>query len=196
MSFVKICGITNEKDAFTCIDAGADALGFVFYEKSPRYIAPKEARKIIEKLPPFISKVGLFVNENASSINAKAKIAKISLAQLHFNATKELQNSINLPCLSVKRVKSQDDLIHFDTSYTLIDAFVEEYGGMGKRIELSWLHNIDCSKLILAGGLHVKMLQEVKKYGFYGYDVSSSVEKSKGIKDKQKVMDFIQEAKK
>lgn len=196
MSFVKICGITNEKDAFTCIDAGADALGFVFYEKSPRYIAPKEAKQIIEKLPPFISKVGLFVNESATSINMVAKITKISLAQLHFNATQELQNSLNLPYLCVKRVKSQEDLIHLNTHYTLIDAFVKEYGGMGKRIDSSWLYNIDCSKLILAGGLHVKMLQEVKKYGFYGYDVSSGVEKSKGIKDKQKVMDFIQEAKK
>lgn len=195
MSFVKICGITNLQDAKMCVQAGADALGFVFYKPSLRYISPKVAQEIIKELPPFIIKVGLFVNEEASTINKIAKFAKLSLIQLHFEAPSELKEALEFPFLSVKRVKSPNDLKNFDEPYTLIDAFVKEYGGMGKSIDTSWFNGVDCSKLILAGGLHVKTLPLLKKYKFYGYDVSSGVEKSKGIKDKQKVMDFIQEAK-
>lgn len=196
MSFVKICGITNLQDAFTCIKAGADALGFVFYEKSPRYIAPKKAQEIIKELPPFVAKVGLFVNEEAPTINKIAKLAKLSCVQLHFDAKEELKEALEFPYLSVKRVKSPNDLKDIDEPYVLLDAFVKEYGGMGKSIDTSWFEGVECSKFILAGGLHVKGLKALKKYGFHGYDVSSGVEKSKGIKDKQKVMDFIQEAKK
>lgn len=195
MSFVKICGITNLEDALHCVEAGADALGFVFYEKSPRYIAPKIAQKIIAKLPPFLCKVGLFVNDDANSINHIANTCKLSLLQLHFNAPNSLKKALFTPYLSVKRVKQKKDLLELEEKYNLIDAYVPEFGGMGKRIDTSWFEGVDCSKLILAGGLDAKNISGLKKYKFYGYDVSSGVEKEKGLKDKNKVKAFIKEAK-
>ena len=87
---VKICGITNFQDAIQAIDAGADALGFVFYEKSPRYIAPKDALEIVQKLPPFIERVGLFVNSTSEFINSTCMKTKMSTAQVHFEANKAL----------------------------------------------------------------------------------------------------------
>ena len=87
---VKICGITNLSDALDAIKFGADALGFVFYKKSPRYISTEDEAKIISKLPPFVEKVGLFVNEDAQTINRMSKEAKTTLSQIHFEADKEL----------------------------------------------------------------------------------------------------------
>ena len=87
---VKICGITGYEDAMAAIEAGADALGFVFYPESPRYITPEAAAAIIKRLPPFVEKVGLFVNEEASAINSAAKISGITLAQIHFDAPASL----------------------------------------------------------------------------------------------------------
>lgn len=191
---VKICGITNLNDALFCIDAGADALGFVFYEKSPRYISPKSAREIIAQLPPFVEKVGLFVQHTSDEINEMSRQSGITLAQLHFDATMQTKKSLQVPYLCVKRVKSKEDLQKIST-YTLVDAYVKEYGGMGKSIDLSWFKDLDCSKMILAGGLDEDILDEVKKYGFYGVDVSSAVELKKGIKDEKKVKEFIKKAK-
>lgn len=192
---VKICGITNLEDALVAIEAGADALGFVFYKPSPRYIEPKKAREIIDALPPFIEKVGLFVNEEAAFINSTCKEAKITLAQIHFEATPEFYDALDVAYLPVVRVKEVNDLLAFDGSYRLVDAFVEGYGGQGKRIEASWFEGRDCSKMILAGGLNVDNVKDVTSFGFYGLDVSSGVEKSKGQKDHDKIRAFMKEAK-
>lgn len=188
---VKICGITSLEDALATIASGADALGFVFYENSPRYISAINAKKIISELPPFVEKVGLFVNLDAKSINTIAKTSGISLIQLHFDVTNELCEALELPYIKVVRAQCPEDIKENETSYRLIDAYCEAYGGMGKRLNLEWFKDVDCSKIILAGGLSSDNVKECLAYGFYALDVSSGVEVSKGIKDPQKVSAFI-----
>ncbi len=192
---VKICGITNLKDALVAVEAGADALGFVFYEKSPRYINPKKALEIVEKLPPFVERVGLFVNATCKEINSICKEAKMSLAQIHFEADEELYEDLETSYLRVIRATCKEDLERFKSEFRIVDAFVQSYGGEGKRVDISWFDNIDCSNIILAGGLTYSNVEEVKKLGFYGFDVSSGVEKSKGKKDSKKIYEFIKRAK-
>jgi len=191
----KICGITNYEDAMTAINAGADALGFVFYEKSPRYISPKNAASIIKKLPPFVEKVALFVNVDATTINNACKTAGATLAQIHFDADEDLYNALQIPHIKVIRAKSKEDILRYSDEYRLVDAYCEAYGGAGKRINIEWFEGIECSKIILAGGLSPDNVASLKKFGFYGVDVSSGVELSHGKKDPLKIKDFILNAK-
>jgi phosphoribosylanthranilate isomerase len=188
---VKICGITNLEDALDAITAGADALGFVFYKKSPRYIEPKIAKEIIEKLPPFVERVGLFVNCEADEVNSICKLANISLAQIHFEADDKFFDALSVKYIKVVRAKSKEDILKDSDEYRLVDAFVESYGGEGKRIDPSWFEGVDCSKIILAGGLNEQNIPKMSKFGFYGFDVSSGVEITKGKKDRIKVYNFI-----
>ena len=190
----KICGITSLKDAMVAINAGADALGFVFYEKSPRFIRLSQAKEIISQLPPFVEKVALFVNEDAKTIDATCLEVGATLAQLHFEASSELCDSLNTPYIKVVRAKSAEDIAQNSNKYRLVDAYCEAYGGAGKRINIEWFKDVDCSKIILAGGLNAANVAEVKEYGFYGVDVSSGVELSHGIKDSIKVKEFISNA--
>ena len=192
---VKICGITSQKDAMMAIDAGADALGFVFYPPSPRYITPKEARVIIDKLPPFVEKVGLFVNEDAKAINTMSQEANTTLAQLHFDVNDALTDQLEVPFICVIRAQSSEDVMRLNDEYRLIDAYCEAYGGVGKRLNLTWFEGVDCSNIILAGGLTPENVEETKPFGFYALDISSGVEASKGVKDTQKVNTFIRRAK-
>jgi len=187
----KICGITSYKDAMIAIDAGANALGFVFYEKSPRYIAPQDAKKIIAKLPPFIEKVALFVNVEADVINNYMQISGASLAQIHFDAPQEMYKHLQVPYIKVVRAKNKQDILKYNDEYRLVDAYCKSYGGAGKRINIEWFEGVDCSKIILAGGLNETNVSSLKKYNFYGVDVSSGVEISEGKKDSKKVKDFI-----
>jgi len=191
----KICGITSYEDAMDAIDAGADALGFVFYEKSPRYITVQKAKEIIQKLPPFVEKVALFVNVDAQTINSTCKESGATLAQLHFDVPQELYEDLEVPHVKVIRAKSKDDILENSDEYRLVDAYCEAYGGAGKRLNLEWFKDIDCSKIILAGGLSPNNVASLKEYGFYGVDVSSGVEISHGVKDAQKVKEFIANAK-
>ena len=191
---VKICGITNLYDALNAIEAGADALGFVFYEKSPRYISPIEAKKIIDQLPPFVQTVGLFVNMYAAQIDFMVKLSGVDIAQIHFDADDKFYHSLQSKSIKVVRVKEQQDLYKYSEEYRIVDAFVESYGGEGKRINLSWFDNIDCSRIILAGGLNIQNVEELKGYNFYSLDISSGVEEKKGIKNKQKMMEFVNKA--
>lgn len=187
----KICGITSYEDAMDAINAGADALGFVFYEKSPRYITPRDAKEIISQLPPFVEKVGLFVNVDAQIINSYIQESGCTLAQLHFEAPDELYEQLFVPHIKVIRAKEAKDILQYSDEYRLVDAYCEAYGGAGKRLNIEWFKDIDCSKIILAGGLDATNVASLKEYGFYGVDVSSGVEISHGKKDKVKVKDFI-----
>jgi len=191
----KICGITSYEDAMDAIKAGADALGFVFYEKSPRYISPSDAKKIIKKLPPFIEKVALFVNTDAQIINSYSQESGATLAQIHFDAPLEVYEHIFIPHIKVVRAKTKEDVVKYSDEYRIVDAYCEAYGGEGKRVNLEWFKNIDCSKIILAGGLDSNNITSIKEYGFFGVDVSSGVEISHGKKDKIKVKEFIKNAK-
>jgi phosphoribosylanthranilate isomerase len=192
---VKICGITNLKDALHAVECGADALGFVFYSKSPRYITPSAAKRIIDQLPPFVERVGLFVNEGIETIDTVCRYSDISRAQIHFDVDEESLDAIGLQTLPVVRAKSPEDLLRFKDRYRLVDAYSEVYGGTGKRLNLEWFKDVDCSKIILAGGLTPENISQVKALGFYGLDVSSGVESVKGKKDPEKVKQFITNAK-
>jgi len=187
---VKICGITNYEDAKISVDYGADALGFVTYEKSPRFINPQEIKEIIKKLPPFVVKVVLFVNKTPDEIDKIMSYTNADIAQIHFDVDDEFYKKLNSKYLKVIRAKSPEDIKR--DNYAIVDAFVKEYGGSGKRVNLEWFKNQDNSKLILAGGLNPENVAEVKGYGFYGVDVSSGVEEKKGKKDKMKLKKFIE----
>jgi len=190
----KICGITSYEDAMIAINAGANALGFVFYEKSPRYITPLEAKNIIKRLPPFVEKVALFVNLDAPFINEICHTTGATLAQIHFDADTELYNKLEVPYLKVIRAKSRKDILQYSDEYRLVDAYCEAYGGAGKRLNIEWFQDIDCSKIILAGGLNPQNIGTLKEYNFYAFDVSSGVESSAGKKDAKKVKEFIKNA--
>ena len=192
---VKICGITNIEDALQAIEAGADALGFVFYTESPRYITPTNAKKIMEKLPPFIGRVGLFVNEGIDTIDTISKYCNLTMSQIHNDIDEEILDMIECTTLPVIRAKEAKDILRFSDRYRIVDVYCEEYGGSGKRLNLEWFDGIDCSKIILAGGLAPENLHELKSYNFYAVDVSSGVERIKGRKDYAKVSRFIQNAK-
>ena len=192
---VKICGITNLPDALQAVEAGADALGFVFYKKSPRYIDPKAAAEIACKLPPFVERVGLFVDESPSYIDSVCRQSTMSLAQIHFDVDNAFLDSLETKTLPVVRAGRAEEVMRFAERYRLVDAYSEAYGGSGKRLNLEWFDGVDCSKIILAGGLTPENVGEVKKYGFYAVDVSSGTEAEKGIKDPEKVKKFIANAK-
>ena len=191
---VKICGITNLQDALDAVNAGTSALGFVFYANSPRYITPLKAKEIVEKLPPFIQAVGLFVNENENFINEVCNESKMQLAQIIDDNEILNYELLSTKYIKVIRIKSQKDLKNLNKDYYLVDAFVDGFGGEGKRVALEWFEDMDCSKFILAGGLTSNNLKEINGYGFFGVDVSSGVEESKGKKSKQKMIDFVKEA--
>jgi phosphoribosylanthranilate isomerase len=192
---VKICGITNYEDAYYAQKYGADAIGFVFYEKSPRNIDIEMTKEIISKLPPFITKVGLFVNVTAKEVDEICEYTKIDIAQIHFEPSKSFFEELKTKHIKVIRAKSKDDILKYRDEYIIVDAFVEEYGGMGKRVNLEWFEGVDKSKIILAGGLNIENIDEVKNLGFHGFDVSSSVEVYKGKKDLEKVKTFIEKIK-
>ncbi len=191
----KICGITNLEDALMACNAGADALGFVFYEKSPRAITKEQAKEICSFLPPFIKRVGLFVNVDADYVDEVCGFCGLDLAQIHFEASVDFFDSLKTPYIRVIRATCKEDILKYSDEYLLVDAFVESYGGEGKRVALEWFEDVDCSKIILAGGLNPDNLKELNGYGFYGVDVSSGVEASKGKKDIERVEVFVRNSK-
>ena len=192
---VKICGITNLQDALDAINAGANALGFVFYKKSPRYIESTKAKEIVEKLPPFVQTVGLFVNEDENFINEICLESKMQLAQIIDDNEIINYDLLKVKYIKVLRAKEQKDLRNLNKDFYLVDAFVDGFGGAGKRIALEWFEDIDCSRLIIAGGLTVENINELDGLGFYGVDVSSGVESEvKGRKNRAKMIAFIKEA--
>jgi len=193
--WVKICGITNLEDALCAINAGADALGFVFYPHSPRYVTPQKAKYIAQHLPLHVKKIGLFVNETSSQINVTCKESQMDIAQIHFEVDDDFLKALEVPYLCVVRAKSHQDIIQRQGTLRFVDAYVESFGGVGQRLELAWFKHSDNHNIILAGGLSPENVEEVKAFGFYGVDVSSGVEKSKGLKDHDKVRAFIQKAK-
>ncbi len=192
---VKICGIRELGDAYAAVDAGADALGFVFYDKSPRHLDAEAAKALISKLPPFVERVGLFVNESAQRVDEICAYCGITLAQIHFDAQPSFYEQLRTRHIKVVRADSKEAVSNFADEYRFVDSFVEGFGGEGKRLNLDWFHGIDTSKIVLAGGLTTENLGELEGMGFYGVDVSSGVESERGIKDKAKIKEFVLRAK-
>jgi len=199
---VKICGITNPDDAFAAVRFGADALGFVFFPGSPRYIAFPDAAAIIRELPPFVPAVGVFVNEHEQRIEEIIQQTRIDIVQLHGNESPEMCSLSRrvIKAIRVKSLKSLDPLIHFQNrvSAFLLDTFTPDiFGGSGQIF--NWDIAVEAKqfgRIILAGGLSPENIDAaVKRVQPYAVDVSSGVEAEKGRKDHLKMKAFISLAK-
>jgi len=193
---IKICGITSLADAKMAVRAGADALGFVFYEPSPRYICSEQASLIIKQLPPFITTVGLFVNASMPTINAVVDKCGLDVVQLHGDESPAFCDLQKKRVIKAISVQSSEDLRCVDeyNCSILLDAKAPDgiYGGAGKTFDWSILKGLECKHpLILAGGLNTdNITQALDTYDWYAVDVSSGVEKDKGTKDADKVQFF------
>lgn len=200
---VKICGITNLRDALNAIDAGCDALGFVFYKKSPRYINPLRARDIIKKLPRGIIKIGVFVNSKVEEIKRIANLCQLNMLQFHGNETCGFcQRFKGYKIIKAFRIKDKVDLSRisqYKTFAYLFDTLVKSKpGGTGKRFDWDLLKCLDSIKqpIFLSGGLNARNLQRAIKLAHPEWvDVSSSLEISPGKKNEKKIRDFIKAAK-
>jgi len=197
---VKICGITNLDDALQACACGADALGFVFYAKSPRCVTPDVAQAIIAALPPFVTTVGLFVNEQPQTVRAIAGQCGLDIIQLHGDEGPEDCDFAPLRTIKALRVKDARSLAgheQFKTSALLLDAWVKDaYGGTGHSF--NWELAAEIAKqrpVVLAGGLTPENVAEaITAVRPYAVDVSSGVESAPGKKDPAKVKAFIDAA--
>jgi len=199
---VKICGITNPDDAMAAVDFGADALGFIFFQGSPRYISPDDAAAIIKKLPPFITSVGVFVNEKPEHVERIIGLTCIDVVQLHGDEPPETCNFPRriIKAIRVKSLESLDPLVHYKdrVSAFLLDTFTPDIlGGTGQIF--NWDIAIEAKqfgKVILAGGLTSNNIAEaIRRVRPYAVDVSSGVESEKRKKDYRKMKLFIEKAK-
>lgn len=193
---VKICGITNSPDALTAEKLGADAIGFIFYEGSKRFIQPEKAKEISKLLSPFTVKVGVFVNSTAKKINEISKIAGINAVQLHGEESPEFVKEINLPVIKSFRINDTFDysvLNSYRNCSILLDSFDRnKYGGTGKNFNWQGIPPKIKSIIILSGGISEKNIELVyNKIKPAAVDISSSVEVSPGKKDTIKLEHFF-----
>lgn len=199
---VKICGITRLQDLHAACDAGADALGFVFYEKSPRHLSIAAAAALLRELPPFVQSVGLFVNAEPAFIESVLQAAPLDLLQFHGEERPADCARFGRPYIKAERVNRQSDLLRcaadFDAARgLLLDAWVPGMpGGTGERFDWTLIPPNLPTPVILSGGLTPDNVAEaVQRVRPWAVDVSSGVEVTKGIKDAQKIAAFIQRAK-
>jgi phosphoribosylanthranilate isomerase len=202
MVHVKICGITSLEDARLAVEAGADALGFVFYPPSPRYVTPEQAEQIVQTLPPFVTTVGLFVDAALDIINDTAARCGLDRIQLHGRETPEYCRQVTRPVIKAVRIKDAASLAHvpdYKVSAYLLDTYVEGALPGGTGASFSWelaARAKPYGPVILAGGLTPENIEvAIVQTRPYGVDVSTGVERAPGIKDHQKVRDFITRAK-
>ena len=218
---IKICGLTRIEDVQAAVDAGADALGFVFFPASPRYVTPELAARLLAAVPPFITTVGLFVNASAAEVASVLAQAPVALLQFHGDETPQqcvdAARGVNRPFIRAMRVKagmSGADLLKYASDYAiaagaadadgkpapasglnaglLLDTFVDAYGGSGKVFDWSLIPKELAPRVVLSGGLSVHNATDaVQRVRPYAVDVSSGVEQAKGIKDADKIRAFI-----
>jgi len=199
---VKICGITNADDALAATEAGADALGLMFYEPSPRHVSLKAAAEIVRRLPPFVIKVGVFVDAPEEVVLRAIGECGLNILQFHGAETPEycqLFPVMTLKAFRIRDAESLKPLADYRTDAWLLDAFVPDKPG-GTGASFNWDLAVEAQKLgrpiFLAGGLTPENVAEaVRKVQPYGVDVSSGVEASPGRKDRRKVGAFIRAAK-
>lgn len=194
----KICGITRVDDALTAAKAGADAIGLVFYAKSPRAVDVRQAREIVAALPPFVTTVGLFVNASRCEINEILDAVPLDMLQFHGDETPAQCEGFHRPWFKALRVGNGEDIEtqvarYANASGILLDTFVAGVpGGTGERFDWSLIPAALAKPLILAGGLTAENVQQaIAQVRPYAVDVSGGVEASKGVKDASKVMAFV-----
>lgn len=194
---IKICGLTREEDVDAAVAAGADAIGFVFYPPSPRYVTPQRAAELARRIPPFVDVVGLFVNETPETVLATCAVAPISLLQFHGDETPAYCQQFARPWLRAARVRPGLDLVEFARAYSearglLLDAFVEGYGGGGHVFDWTLIPPGLPGHLVLSGGLNADNVGDaIRRVRPVAVDVSSGVEMRKGIKDHDKIAAFV-----
>ncbi len=198
---VKICGITRVADAIAAAESGADAIGFVFYPPSPRFVSIEQAIELRNVLPPFVQTVALFVNPERKLVDDVLIQVRPSMLQFHGEEAPEFCAGFAVPWLKACRVREGVDLLEYFRSYTgasgwLADAYVEGYGGAGQSFDWSLVPPERDRPLVLSGGLGVDNVREaIRRVRPWAVDVSSGVESAKGIKDAAKIAAFIQEVK-
>ncbi len=197
---VKICGITRLQDAETAIHLGCDALGFVFYAPSPRAVTAHQAQAIIQSLPPFVSKVGLFVNATAETVRQTIAISGVDTLQFHGDEDATFCAQFNLPYYKAVRVKAGVNLVQCEALFAsatalLLDTYSEQaVGGTGQLFDWQLIPDHLHKPVILAGGLTPEnVAKAVSQVGPYAVDVSGGVESAKGIKSIEKMTAFMQQ---
>lgn len=202
---VKICGLTRESDVDAAVQAGADAVGFVLYASSPRYVTPARAAQLARRLPPFVMPVLLFVNASVQEITQGCQAVPCALLQFHGDETPAHCAAPDRPYLRAARIPLGEaaqsfDLLQYADQFLaaqalLLDAHVSGYGGSGQSFDWSafdWAHPRLRGRLILSGGLTpANVGQGIARVRPWGVDVSSGVEVSRGIKDPEKIRAFM-----
>lgn len=199
---VKICGITRVEDALTAVNAGADAIGLVFYAPSPRCVTIAQAQQIVAALPPFVSVVALFVNATTAEIKTILAQVPIDIVQFHGDETKaiceQISEQINLPYYKAIRVKAGSNLLQYVREFAsakalLLDTYTEAtFGGTGHVFDWNLIPKNMTKPIILAGGLVPENVAlAITKVQPYAVDVSGGVESAKGIKDAVKIAAFM-----
>jgi phosphoribosylanthranilate isomerase len=200
---IKICGITRQEDLRAAVEAGADAIGLVFYPPSPRCLKLEQARALRDAVPPFVASVALFVNASREEIGRVIAQVRPAMLQFHGEETPEFCAAFGLPYLKACRVKAGIDLLKYLRPFSgaagwLLDSHVEEYGGVGERFDWSLIPpgrvQEQMRPLVLSGGLtRANVGEAIRRARPWAVDVSSGVESAKGIKDAAKIAAFIAE---
>ncbi len=195
---VKICGITRVEDALAAVNAGADAIGLVFYEPSPRFVTVEQAQHIVAAIPPFVSVVALFVNALPAEIKTVLAQVRIDIVQFHGDETPSDCEQIKLPYYKAIRIKADTNLLQYEVEFEsakalLLDTYTEAaFGGTGQVFDWGLIPQNLAKPVILAGGLTAENVAlGIKQVRPYAVDVSGGVEQSKGIKDVAKIAAFM-----
>ncbi len=196
---IKICGITNIEDALLAIDLGADALGFMFYKESKRYIKPEKAHNIILKLPPFITTVGVFVNQELDDIRNIKEESGFDVFQLHGDESPDFCKNFErtIKTIRVKEDINPKEIEPYPVQAILFDTYsTKGYGGTGESFRWEILKSLNTSKkIILSGGLTPEnVAQAIRTVNPYGVDVSTGIEEYPGKKNLEKIKKFIEAA--
>ena len=195
---IKICGLTREADLDAAVSAGADAVGFVFFDKSPRHVTIERAAELARRLPPFVTPVGLFVNASPALIERAAQAIPQLVLQFHGDETPGECHAAGRPYLRAALMAPGLDLLDFATQYPdaqaiLLDAHVEGYGGGGKVFDWSLIPRNVPRPVVLSGGLHAgNVIEGILRVRPWAVDVSSGVEAAKGIKDAAAIRRFCE----
>jgi phosphoribosylanthranilate isomerase len=196
---IKICGITNREDALFVAECGADAIGFIFYPKSPRYVALEAAKEIIRELPAGITKVGVFVNHDVVEIKKTFELCGLDLVQLHGVESPaycgQFPASLVIKAFAPRAEDDLEKLRGYPVRAILVDTYdPQRYGGTGEQSDWSLAAQVkEQHPLILAGGLSIANIQEaIELVAPHAVDINSGVERSPGKKDHHKIKEIIE----